>query len=107
MSSMTITLDDELVERAAEQVWHRTAPSHAIEWADESHRAEYFEVARAAITAYLQGAVEAGKATYHEGVPTQHGLLGIVPHIILPLPPQNASGAESSTGDEQARDNDA
>lgn len=28
-------------ERAAQALWHRFAPSHHIEWDDETHKAEY------------------------------------------------------------------
>ena len=33
------------VEEVAEFLWHRFAPAHHIEWADEPHRSEYISVA--------------------------------------------------------------
>jgi hypothetical protein len=55
---MTITLDDELVERAA----RAAAEDDAKAYGARNHWKLYEDRVRAAITAYLQGAVEAGKA---------------------------------------------
>lgn len=53
--------DDEraaLMERIAEALWHRYAPSHHIAWADEPHRTEYTDPA-AAILAIAEPAIRA------------------------------------------------
>ena len=45
---------DRAVEAAAEQLWHRFAPSHAMEWRDETHAAEYRLAARDAVVTFLR-----------------------------------------------------
>jgi hypothetical protein len=85
---MTITLDDELLRKA----WDAFNASFPGTPRDNM---------RAAITAYLQGAVEAGKA-WHEFacfVPKNGDFTAPIhrPVLILPLPPQNPSSAESSS----------
>jgi hypothetical protein len=104
---LTITLDDELAERAARAI--ATQEGCYAGWWDicvstgaEGPLAAYRNMARAAITAYLQGAVDAGQAKIITE-PNDHTairnmvFLDSYPAIILPLPPQNASSAESSS----------
>jgi hypothetical protein len=97
---MTITLDDELVERAAMLItpwaWERSNPPY---------KRQAKEKARAAITAYLQGAVDAGKAVQDHMSELEElwvldfaGARRSFPVLILRLPPQNPSSAESSAG---------
>jgi hypothetical protein len=45
-------MTDDMIERVALELWHRFAPDHHIEWAEEIHKAEYLDAARAAIEAY-------------------------------------------------------
>jgi hypothetical protein len=106
---MTITLDDELVERAAMLItpwaWERSNPPY---------KRQAKEKARAAITAYLQGAVDAGKAWKDDMAFHRNELVFALsddkrafPALILRLPSQNASSAESSSISEQAHDDPA
>jgi hypothetical protein len=120
-------LDDELVERAARAIFMDSYPTMEKEdmWGDagekmEKVRAAMRSNARAAITAYLQGAVEAGKAEicehfvfldgeqhkFGEGE-TEDGENDMPTVLILRLPPQNASSAESSAVAEKTGDDPA
>jgi hypothetical protein len=100
---MTITLDDELVERAARATCPGMPPCNDCKHEAMKH-----------ITAYLQGAVEAGKAWKDDMAFHRNELVFALsddkrafPALILRLPSQNASSAESSTIPEQASDNPA
>jgi hypothetical protein len=98
---MTITLDDELVERAARSA----AEDDAKAYGARNHWKLYEDRVRAAITAYLQGAVDAGKAVQDHMSELEElwvldfaGARRSFPVLILRLPPQNPSSAESSAG---------
>jgi hypothetical protein len=115
---MTITLDDELVERAARGICLSygedpddfVAPNVMCGPNNEKLPmwSVFEEQARAAITAYLQGSVDAGKAKTGAGFQYPSGMIGAnetddnyrphntFPVLILRLPSQNASSAESS-----------
>lgn len=45
-------ITDAEVELAAMELWHRFAPGHHTAWADETHRAEYIDAAKAVIAAW-------------------------------------------------------
>jgi hypothetical protein len=90
---MTITLDDELVERAARATCPGMPPCNDCKHEAMKH-----------ITAYLQGAVEAGKAWKDDMAFHRNELVFALsddkrafPALILRLPPQNPSSAESSS----------
>lgn len=54
-AAMTDTKQDwksEAIEFVAIVLWGRFAPSHHLAWADEPHRSEYIEAAKAAIEEY-------------------------------------------------------
>jgi hypothetical protein len=100
---MTITLDDELVERAARATCPGMPPCNDCKHEAMKH-----------ITAYLQGAVDAGKAVraygdYHDdnSFSAASWATALPPVIILTLPSQNPSSAESSSISEQAGNDDA
>jgi hypothetical protein len=109
---MTITLDDELVESAARAIFMDSFPAMEKEgmWGDAGEKMEMVRAvmrsnARAAITAYLQGAVDAGKAVQDHMSELEElwvldfaGARRSFPVLILRLPPQNPSSAESSAG---------
>jgi hypothetical protein len=42
-------MNDELVEKVAEDLWHRFAPSHSMTWEFEANKAEYRAAAEANI----------------------------------------------------------